>query len=84
MRVTATLREVDGHVLAECKECSAEAEGATASAALAALHAALVERAVHVEAIAPPSRPEAPEIEIVVVPYAIDSTEHSPEGPGEA
>lgn len=84
MRVTATLREVDGQVLAECEEYDEQAEGTTAAGALAALRVALFERLFRPEAVAPPPRTDDTDIEIVVVAATLDSGDHGPNGPGEA
>ena len=84
MRVTATTRHVDGRVVLECCEYEATGEGKDLEEALSALRAGLRDRADRPQAVAPPSQPEEREIEIQLIPVAADSSDHGPQGPGEA
>ncbi len=66
MRVSAVLTRTPELWLAQCEEVDRTGEGRTPDEALASLRQALVEY-FDVEAVAPPSEPVTPPIEIVVV-----------------
>lgn len=71
MKLSYRLRQTRGSApcwVAECLEAEAIGEGTTEHEAIASLEAALRERLLRPDAVAPPSRPTpAPEIELVRV-----------------
>ena len=71
MKLTYRLRKTRGATpcwVAECLDAEAVGEGATEGDAIASLEAALRERLLRPDAVAPPSRPApAPDIELVRV-----------------
>ena len=81
MRYTYRLVQADGSFVAECVEIEAEGEGATAKAAIDSLRQAIKERMGSSEAVAPPSMPPSPEIELMEA--ASPQRSVSPQGPGE-
>jgi hypothetical protein len=80
MSFTYRLQQAEGKSLAHCIENGTEAFGETDAAAVAALRAALEEKMGRSEAVAPPTQPESPRVEL----REAAREEPSPQGPGEA
>lgn len=67
MRFTYRLMQDAGTWVAECLEADAEGEGKTESEAIDSLRKALEEHMFRPDAVAPPSRPTQPTIDLVRV-----------------
>ncbi len=80
MSFTYRLQSAEGKSLAHCIENGTEAFGDTDAAAVAALREALEDKMGRADAVAPPTHPTAPRIEL----RQAATEEPSPQGPGEA
>jgi hypothetical protein len=80
MKYTYRLTKDSEGVTATCSEMPVSATGASESAAIAALRAAIYDHLTHVEAVAPPSSVPVPSVQLEPAP---DPTPE-PQGPGDA